>query len=129
MYQFEKIRDLKPAVMREHGKTILDLIRFLPDESHWPVRIHRTYKQRDTDLVNQITAFTAQVSVETQVPVDVLLRKKWLSTLFSHIAKSGDEADLPSYLLGWRYEVLTRPILDLLHQQKDSIAVEMAPID
>ncbi len=129
MYQFEKIRDLKPAVMREHGKTILDLIRFLPDESHWPKRIHRTYKQRDTDLVNQITAFTAQVSVETQVPVDVLLRKKWLSTLFSHIAKSGDEADLPSYLLGWRYEVLTRPILELLHQQKDSIAVEMAPID
>lgn len=128
-FQFNKIKDLKPAIMREHGKTILDLIRYLPDESQWPMRIHRTYRQRNTDLIDQITAFTAQVSVETQVPVDVLLRKKWLSALFSHVAVGGDEADLPSYLLGWRYEVLTRPILGLLAQHKDVIAVEMAPIE
>ncbi len=128
-FQFNKIKDLKPAIMREHGKTILDLIRYLPDESQWPMRIHRTYRQRNTDLIDQISAFTAQVSVETQVPVDVLLRKKWLSALFNHIAKDGDEADLPSYLLGWRYEVLTRPVLGLLEQHKDVIAVEMAPIE
>lgn len=128
-FQFNKIKDFKPAIMREHGKTILDLIRYVPDESQWPARIHRTYRQRNTDLIDQITAFTAQVSVETQVPVDVLLRKKWLSALFSHIAMGGDEADLPSYLLGWRYEVLTRPILGLLDQHKDVIAVEMAPIE
>ncbi len=128
-FQFNKIKDLKPAIMREHGKTILDLIRYLPDESQWPMRIHRTYRQRNTDLIDQITAFTAQVSVETQVPVDVLLRKKWLSALFSHVAIGGEEADLPSYLLGWRYEVLTRPILGLLEQHKDVIAVEMAPIE
>lgn len=127
-FQFNKIKDLKPIIMREHGKTILDLIRYLPDESHWPMRIHRTYRQRNTDLTDQISAFTAQVSVETQVPVDVLLRKKWLSALFSHIAKNGNEADLPRYLLGWRYEVLTRPILGLLNHHKESIAVEMAPI-
>lgn len=127
-FQFNKIKDLKPAIMREHGKTILDLIRFLPDESQWPMRIHRTYRQRNTDLTDQISAFTAQVSVETQVPVDVLLRKKWLSALFSHIAKGGSEADLPRNLLGWRYEVLTRPILGLLSHHKEIIAVEMAPI-
>ncbi len=129
MFLFGKIKDMKPNIIREHGKTILDLIRFLPDESLWPTRIHRAYRQKDTDLIDQINAFTAQVSVETQVPVDVLLRKKWLSTLFSHIAKNGNEADLPNHLLGWRYEVLTRPILDLLHQQQEIIAVEMAPID
>ena len=128
-FQFNKIKDFKPAIMREHGKTILDLIRYVPDESQWPVRIHRTYRQRNTDLIDQISAFTAQVSVETQVPVDVLLRKKWLSAMFSHIATSGHEADLPSYLLGWRYDVLTRPILGLLTQHKDVIAVEMAPIE
>lgn len=127
-FQFNKIKDLKPAIIREHGKTILDLIRFLPDESQWPMRIHRTYRQRNTDLTDQISAFTAQVSVETQVPVDVLLRKKWLSALFSHIAKGGSEADLPRNLLGWRYEVLTRPILGLLSHHKEIIAVEMAPI-
>jgi ribonuclease D len=128
-FQFNKIKDFKPAIMREHGKTILDLIRYVPDESLWPMRIHRTYRQRNTDLIDQITAFTAQVSVETQVPVDVLLRKKWLSALFSHIAIGSNETDLPSYLLGWRYEILTRPILGLLDQHKDVIAVEMAPIE
>jgi len=127
-FQFAKIKDLKPGIMREHGKTILDLIRYLPDESQWPMRIHRTYRQRNTDLTDQISAFTAQISVETQVPVDVLLRKKWMSALFSHIAKNGDEADLPRNLLGWRYDVLTRPILGLLSHHRDIIAVEMAPI-
>ncbi|MBC7750689.1 MAG: HRDC domain-containing protein [Candidatus Saccharibacteria bacterium] len=127
-FQFNKIKDLKPSIMREHGKTILDLIHYLPEESQWPMRIHRTYRQRNTDLTDQISAFTAQISVETQVPVDVLLRKKWLSALFSHIAKDGSEADLPRNLLGWRYEVLTRPILGLLSHHKDIIAVEMAPI-
>jgi ribonuclease D len=128
-FQFNKIKDLKPAVMREHGKTILDLIQYVPDESQWPTRFHRTYRQRNTDLIDQISAFTAQVSVETQVPVDVLLRKKWLSALFSHIAMGGNESDLPAYLLGWRYEVLTRPILGLLEQHRDVIAVEMAPME
>lgn len=127
-FQFNKIKDLKPVVMREHGKTILDLIHYLPEESQWPLRIHRTYRQRNTDLTDQISAFTAQISVETQVPVDVLLRKKWLSALFSHIAKDGNEADLPRNLLGWRYEVLTRPILRLLNHHKEIISVEMAPI-
>ena len=127
-YQFNRIRDLKPAIIREHGKTILDLIHYLPETSQWPIRIHRTYPQRNTDLTDQISAFTAQVSVDTQVPVDVLLRKKWLSALFNHIAKNGDEADLPRHLLGWRYDVLTRPILGLLSHHKEIIAVEMAPI-
>ncbi len=127
-FQFNKIKDLNPGIMREYGKTILDLIRYLPNDSLWPTRIHRTYRQRNTGLIDQITAFTAQISVETQVPVDVLMRKKWLSALFSHIAMNGDEADLPSYLLGWRYDLLTRPILGLLEQHKDEIAVEMAPM-
>ncbi len=128
-FQLNKIKDLKPGIMREYGKTILDLIRYVPNESLWPTRIHRAYRQRNTDLIDQISAFTAQISVETQVPVDVLLRKRWLSALFSHIAMSGDEADLPSHMLGWRYDILTRPILGLLEQHKDVIVVEMAPIE
>ncbi|MEY2863839.1 MAG: hypothetical protein RLY58_1546 [Pseudomonadota bacterium] len=127
-YQLQKIRDLRPNVIREHGKTILDLLRYIPDEAQWPERLPRPYRQRSDDLIEQVQAFTAVVSAEIQVPVEVLLRKKWLNALLLHTARGSDERTLPSWLLGWRYEVLTRPILSLMSQQRDVLAVEMAPM-
>ena len=127
-YQLQKIRDLRPNVLREHGKTILDLLRYLPDSSQWPERLPRPYRQKSADVLEQIQAFTNQLSLELQVPTEVLLRKKWLNALLVHTARNGDERDLPQWLLGWRYEVLTRPILELLARQREVLAVEMAPV-
>lgn len=129
LYQLSKIKDLRPGILKEHGKTILDLIHFLPPETAWPMRIYRSYRQKDRDLVEQISHFVDELSVETQVPSEVLLRKKWLTSLFNHVVKDEPEQTLPRYLLGWRYDVLTRPILHLLHQQKDVLTIEMTPIE
>jgi ribonuclease D len=127
-YQLQKIRDLRPNVLREHGKTILDLLRYLPEASQWPERLPRPYRQKSADVLEQIQTFTNQLSLELQVPTEVLLRKKWLNALLVHTARHGDERDLPQWLLGWRYEVLTRPILELLARQREVLAVEMAPM-
>jgi ribonuclease D len=69
------------------------------------------------------------VSASIQVPAEVLLRKKWLSAMINLVATKEDENKLPAYLLGWRYEMLTRPILNLLGQQQQALAAETAPVD
>jgi ribonuclease D len=43
----------------------------------------------------------------------VLLRKKWLNAIYEHVVFHFDEQDLPSYLLGWRYDILTEPLIAL----------------
>lgn len=126
-YQLQKIKDLKPHVLREHGKTILDLLHYLPERIQWPVRLPRPYRPKNNDMLEQVQLYTAQLSAEIQVPQEVLLRKKWLNALLAHVALDGDERDLPRWLLSWRYDVLTRPILKILQQQRSMLMVEMAP--
>ena len=38
---------------------------------------------------------------------------------------NGDEQDLPGYLLGWRYELLTQPLIQLLSKDIDYLSTQM----
>lgn len=129
VYQLQSIKDLRPNILREHGKTIIDLMHYLPDATDWPARLPRPIRFKNNDLLDQINLFASQVSQEVQVPVEVLLRKKWLSALVNTVAFNDSQANLPEHLLGWRYDILTQPILSILHQQQKVLAAEMAPID
>ena len=126
-YQLQKIKDLRPHVLREHGKTILDLLHYLPDEALWPARLPRPYRPKNNDILEQIQLYTERLSADILVPPEVLLRKKWMNALLAHVALGGDESELPRWLLSWRYELLTRPILEMLQQQRSVLMVEMAP--
>ena len=55
----------------------------------------------------------------------MLLRKKWFNALYQHIVFKNDEQDLPSYLLGWRYDLLTKPLLNVLHNDVDYLSTQM----
>lgn len=128
-YQLQRIKDLRPNILREHGKTILDLMHYLPDHSLWPSRLPRPLRYKNNELLDQVQQYVATVSASIQVPAEVLLRKKWLSAMINLVATKEDENKLPAYLLGWRYEMLTRPILNLLGQQQQALAAETAPVD
>lgn len=128
-YQLQRIKDLRPNILREHGKTILDLMHYLPDHSLWPSRLPRPLRYKNNELLDQVQQYVATVSASIQVPAEVLLRKKWLSAMINLVATKDDENKLPAYLLGWRYEMLTRPILNLLGQQQQALAAETAPVD
>ena len=54
---------------------------------------------------------------QTSIPKEVLLRKKWLNAIHQHVLTKGDEQDLPDYLLGWRYELLTKPLIQLFKEE------------
>ncbi|WP_343578384.1 HRDC domain-containing protein [Acinetobacter sp.] len=124
-FQLAKIKDIRPNVVREHGKTILDLLKFLPPEHEWPLRMARPIKNNSKEVAPKIDALIANVVLQTGIPKEVLLRKKWMNAIYEHVVFHRDEQSLPSYLTGWRYELLTQPLIALLREDIDYLAAQM----
>ena len=124
-FQLSTIKDLRPHIVREHGKTILDLIKYLPDQSQWPLRMARPIRHSSKEGGENVEQVIQRAVQETQIPKEVLLRKKWLNALYQHVVFHNDEQDLPNYLLGWRYELLTKPLIDVLHTDERYLSGQM----
>ena len=124
-FQLSQVKGIRPNIVREHGKTILDLLKFLPEVDEWPLRIARPIKHSSQGVTLEVDQLIDQVALETQVPKEVLMRKKWLNALYHHVVFHGDEKDLPRYLLGWRYELLTQPLIHLLHNDVGYLRKQM----
>ncbi|UIP23964.1 ribonuclease D [Acinetobacter towneri] len=124
-FQLSNIKDLRPHIVREHGKTILDLIKYLPDQSQWPLRMARPIRHSSKEVGENVEQVIQRAVQETQIPKEVLLRKKWLNALYQHVVFHNDEQDLPNYLLGWRYELLTRPLIEVLHADQSYLSSQM----
>lgn len=129
LFQLSQVKDIRPNIVREYGKTILDIIHYLPSEDEWPLRIARPIRSVSKELSPHVNDLIDKVIAMTEVPKEVLLRKKWLNALYRHVVADGDEQDLPSYLLGWRYQLLTQPLIALLQQDKDYLATQMKVMD
>lgn len=128
-YQLQQIRDMRPNIIKEHGKTILDLLTYLPDHSQWPSKLPRPLRHKNNELLDQVQHYVESVSRSIHVPTEVLLRKKWLNNMINLVALKEDESKLSEFLMGWRYDILTRPILNLLSQQQNALAAEMMPTE
>ena len=124
-FQLSQVKGIRPNIVREHGKTILDLLNFLPEVEEWPLRIARPIKHSSQGVTLEVDQLIDQVALETQVPKEVLMRKKWLNALYHHVVFHGDEKDLPRYLLGWRYELLTQPLIRLLNGDVQYLSTQM----
>lgn len=110
-FELSKIRDMRPQSLREYGKTILTLLHDLPDEACWPARMHRPPRPLP-EASTHIDTILDGVVLQTGIPKEVLMRKKWMNQLYAHVQDAA--VDLPPYLLGWRYDLLTVPLLSYL---------------
>ncbi len=124
-FQLSQIKDIRSNVIREYGKTIIDLIKFLPTAEDWPLRIARPIRHSSQGVTQAVDDLILNIATEIQVPKEVLMRKKWLSALYHHIVFHNDEQNLPSYLLGWRYEILTKPLIQLLNGDEDYLSMQI----
>lgn len=124
-FQLSQIKDIRSNVIREYGKIILDLIKFLPEAEQWPLRIARPIRHSSQGVTQAVDDFIAKVATEIDLPKEVLMRKKWLGALYQHIVFHNDERDLPNYLLGWRYDILTKPLIQLLRKDSDYLSTQM----
>ncbi|MDR0238084.1 HRDC domain-containing protein [Acinetobacter sp.] len=124
-FQLSNVKGIRPNIVREHGKTILDLLKFLPEMDEWPLRIARPIKHSSQGITVEVDELITQISTDTHVPKEVLMRKKWLNALYHHVVFHGKEQDLPRYLLGWRYDLLTQPLIQLLHEDINFLSKQM----
>ena len=124
-FQLSGIKDIRQNIVRDYGKTILDLLKFLPEQNEWPLRMARPIRHSSKDIGDKVDTVIQAVVQQTTVPKEVLMRKKWLNALYQHVVFHNDEQDLPSYLLGWRYELLTKPLIDVLHSDESYLSTQM----
>lgn len=129
LFALQKIRDLHPMVVREHGRTLLDLLHHLPDPEHWPLRLTRPPRIRSAELDRSINRIIHDVAQQLQMPEGVLIRRKWLNALLAHVARDQEEDQLPLSLLGWRYEWLTQPLLERLNAEREGLETVSSPAE
>ncbi|MEQ1111855.1 ribonuclease D [Acinetobacter johnsonii] len=128
-FQLSGVKDIRQNVVREHGKTILDLVKFLPEQADWPLRMARPIRHSSKDVGEKIDHLIQNVVNETSIPKEVLMRKKWMNALHQHVVFHNDEQDLPDYLLGWRYDLLTQPLIELLRRDESYLSTQMKVMD
>ena len=128
-FQLSGVKDIRQNVVREHGKTILDLVKFLPEQADWPLRMARPIRHSSKDVGEKIDHVIQNVVNETSIPKEVLMRKKWMNALHQHVVFHNDEQDLPDYLLGWRYDLLTQPLIQLLRRDESYLSTQMKVMD
>ncbi|PKF34923.1 ribonuclease D [Acinetobacter proteolyticus] len=124
-FQLARIKDIRPHIVREHGKTILDLLKFLPPEEEWLLRMAKPIKSNSKEVAPKIDALIESVVLQTGIPKEVLLRKKWMNAIYEHVVFHLDEQSLPSYLMGWRFDILTQPLISLLREDIEYLATQM----
>lgn len=124
-FQLARIKDIRPHIVREHGKMILDLLKFLPPEDEWPLRMAKPIKSNSKEVAPKIDALIESVVLKTGIPKEVLLRKKWMNAIYEHVVFHLDEQSLPSYLMGWRYDILTQPLIALLKEDIEYLSTQM----
>ncbi|MBV7308369.1 HRDC domain-containing protein [Acinetobacter sp. CWB-G5] len=128
-FQLSGVKDIRQNVVREHGKTILDLVKFLPEQADWPLRMARPIRHSSKDVGEKIDHLIQNVVNETSIPKEVLMRKKWMNALHQHVVFHNDEQNLPDYLLGWRYDLLTQPLIQLLRRDESYLSTQMKVMD
>ena len=74
-FQLSQVKDIRPNVVREYGKTILELLKDLPVESKWPSKIAKPFKITSKETLNKMDMVLAHAINETSIPKEVLLRK------------------------------------------------------
>ena len=128
-FQLCNIKDIRQNIVRDHGKTILDLLNCLPEQAEWPLRLVRPIRNSSKEMSENVEQVIQAVMQETDIPKEVLIRKKWMHALYQHVVFHNDEQDLPNYLLGWRYELLTQSLIKVLHADKNYLSSQMKVVE
>lgn len=127
LHQLVATNELRHSIIRDYGKTILKLLNQLPDQSEWPVRLAKPSRYHLDYTKDRLEQKISEVAQKMAIPVDVLIRKKWMTQLNILVSDSQeDHANLNPYLRGWRYQHLTLPLIEIL--KEDHQAGLIAPI-
>ena len=98
---------LHPKVVRRDGDTILELLaegrRGTPPEP-----LPGPPDPRQKKLAKVLRNRVGEIAESMNMKPDVLMRRRWLESLIRH------PDQVPEPLTGWRHDIVTRPLLELL---------------
>lgn len=104
----------KDSRSRRYSHQILKNLYQLPKANEWPKRLSAPYSMTPLQQ-EKVHTLIQQVALDLNLNTDVVMRKKWLTELGQFMVNASDEQDLNPYLLGWRYAIITQPILKVLY--------------
>lgn len=122
--QLARIEDLHPKTYQKHGPMLLEMVKTAQNkhQDKCPPLLPLPLPKASKGLFNLLREQTEKIALAQHVPADVLLRKRWLDALVLNYIDEGDECQLPLALQGWRYELLTQPLLKTLASQQSQLA-------
>jgi len=122
--QLARIEDLHPKTYQKHGPMLLEMVKTAQNKQteKCPSLLPLPLPKAAKGLFNLLREQTDKIALAQHIPADVLLRKRWLDALVLNYIDEGDECQLPLALQGWRYELLTRPLLQTLASQQFQLA-------
>lgn len=108
---------IKPKTLRHYGEHILHLLHDLPDENEWhdirPLRAFSPLPEQKKIINDYVQNVAEQISI----PNDVLLKKRWLHSIGlevrNQLSHSQRKNQISPYLLGWRKNIITEPVLNM----------------
>ncbi len=121
--KLSRIEDLHPRTYQKHGQMILEIVKQSNDkpDALCPPLLPLPLPKQAKSLFDELKAIAEGVAKQHQIPSDVLLRKRWLDNLVLGYIDHGEGAELPLALQGWRYEMLTKPLLAALANKQEQL--------
>ena len=121
--QLSRIEDLHPRTYQKHGPMLLEMIKAA---QHHPIQqcpslLPLPLPKSAKSLFDVLRQKTEKIAQQHHIPADVLLRKRWLDALVLGYIDEGENFTLPLALQGWRYEMLTVPLLEILASQRQHL--------
>jgi ribonuclease D len=108
-----KIQGLSSDDTSRYGQTILACIDTA--RAHGPGDSDAVVNMRPyAEVIKRLKAVTRRVSEVLNVPPELLANRRLIESLVVSVLRNG--GDIPRELQGWRLDVITKPLLECLHE-------------
>lgn len=108
------------SMLRLYGEELLGVIKAAKalDPTEHPACLVAPYRSKNKTLAKAVQQCISHHAETIGVPVNVLMRKKWLAQLYEVIALDKDLTALPEGLRGWRYAWVTQTLIPEIEKHK-----------
>jgi ribonuclease D len=111
----QRIEDIPSRTLRNDTETLLNIIRTsaASDSTTWPARLDAPLAPSEAPLMKALKKYVREAAEALNLPPELLIRKKEYEAIVRSGMK-GDTYTLPERLLGWRYEVIGKGLLEVI---------------
>jgi ribonuclease D len=111
----QRIEDIPSRTLRNDTETLLALVKAsaATDSASWPARLDAPLALSEAPLMKALKKYVRGVAESLNLPPEVLIRKKEYEALVRS-GMAGGTYTLPERLLGWRYTLIGKGLLELV---------------